>query len=216
MKQHIDKIQLTISTAIRLTLLLAIYAAISDQRWLVVFISGLTFILTFLPALIERRFKVYLPTELEAVIVLFIYATLFLGGVHGYYEKFWWWDILLHGSSSITLGMVGFLIIYTLYYEKRLHGSALLVAIFSFTFAVAIGSLWEIVEFSFDHTLGTHMQSTGLMDTMSDLIVDSLGAFLTSVAGYFYIKSGRAPLFEQFLHRFIRENPHIFQKQRIE
>lgn len=212
MKRPLDKIQLTISTLIRLSIAFALYTAIMNKQWLTIFISSLAFILTFLPALIERRFKVYLPTELEAVMVLFVYATVFLGEVHGYYEKFWWWDIFLHVISSITLGFIGFLIIYTLYYERRINSSAFLIAVFSFTFAIAIGSLWEIVEFTLDQTIGTRMQRSGLVDTMGDLIVDSLGAFVTSLAGYFYVRRGKAPVFRTFLQRFIRENPTIFKR----
>ena len=82
--------------------------------------------------------------------------------------------------------------------------SPLLVAVLAFTFAITMGVLWEIFEFAIDWVFGTTMQSwdlphnttligrafqgSGLRDTMSDLIVNSLGAFLTSVICYFLYK----------------------------
>jgi hypothetical protein len=51
------------------------------------------------------------------------------------------------------------------------------VGIFIVTFAlgVAIGALWEIVEWSSDNTLGSSLQ-LGNDDTVGDLIADSLGS----------------------------------------
>ena len=34
------------------------------------------------------------------------------------------------------------------------------------------------------------MQKSGLLDTMSDLIIDAAGAFVASMTGYFYLKAG--------------------------
>jgi hypothetical protein len=74
------------------------------------------------------------------------------------------------------------------------------VAIFAFSFALAIGALWEVYEFSFDGLLGLNMQKfafadgtlmqgrDALADTMKDLIVDALGALGTSIMGYISIK----------------------------
>ena len=82
--------------------------------------------------------------------------------------------------------------------------SPLLVAVFAFTFAITMGVLWEIFEFTMDSLFGTTMQSwnlphdttligkefqgSGLRDTMSDLIVNSIGALLTSILCYFLYK----------------------------
>jgi len=82
--------------------------------------------------------------------------------------------------------------------------SPLLVAVFAFTFAITMGVLWEIFEFAIDWVFGTTMQSwdlphdttligrafqgSGLRDTMSDLIIDSIGALSTSIICYFLYK----------------------------
>jgi len=177
------------------------------------FSSSLILILTFLPYLFERTYRVNLPIEFEFVIILFLYASLFLGEIHAYYTKFWWWDVVLHTSSGIALGFAGFLIMYVLYYKDKVKAKPIWIAIFAFCFAVAIGAVWEIFEFAMDQFFGLNMQKSGLIDTMWDLIVDSIGAMLTSFIGYFYVRGKKTPLFTRFLQKFTKENPKYFNNQ---
>lgn len=195
---------------IRLSLIFAVLGSILNQNWTILFASLLVLLLTFSPAWFERRYKILLPIEFELVIVLFFYASLFLGEIHRYYDKFWWWDIFLHTGSAVAFGFVGFLIMYLLYRANKVKANPFVIAIFSFCFAVAIGVVWEIFEFSMDQAFGFNMQKSGLVDTMWDLIVDSLGAFIASVAGYFYVKRRDLFLFGESVRKFERENPGLF------
>ena len=88
------------------------------------------------------------------------------------------------------------------------------VALFSFTFAIAIGSLWAIFEYSMDSLLGLNMQKSGLVDTMWDLIVDAVGAFVISVLGYFYMKRGFEYFVEKCIAKFVEGNPRLFRKEK--
>jgi hypothetical protein len=67
--------------------------------------------------------------------------------------------------------------------------------------------LWEIFEFAGDQLFGMNMQKEGLTDTMWDLIVDTLGAFVAAVFGYFYLTphTARTPL-DPVLERVMKEN----------
>jgi len=163
-----------------------------------------TFILTFGSEYIERRERIDLPDILEVVIVLFIFAGLFLSVRYKLYYRFFWWDDLLHTISGVIIGFIGFIVIYRINYRYSMDISPLLVAIFSFTFAVTLGVVWEILEFACDVALGSaHQkwnlppdavlmgrpyQGSGLRDTMSDLIVDSVGALITSFITYWMYK----------------------------
>ncbi|MBI2548018.1 hypothetical protein HYW21_01580 [Candidatus Woesearchaeota archaeon] len=209
-----QKVLHVLTILIRASLLFAGIASILDQQWLVLFLCALTFTLTFLPVLLSRRYHLELPLEFEIIIVLFIYASLFLGNARGYYVSYWWWDILLHTTSGIALGFVGFLILYVLYASKRFQANPFVVALFSFCFALALGTVWELVEFLIDATFqahNVHMQK-GLVDTMSDLLVDSLGALIASVTGYVYVKSKRPELLATAIERFRKKNPHFWKE----
>ena len=209
--ERVIKIHYILTIFIRITLILAFIGAIYNQRWIVLFAVILTFILTFLPKLFERRYKIYLPVEFEILIIIFLYSTLFLGEVHGYYDKFWWWDFVLHTSSALAFGFIGFMILYILYKGNKVIANPFWIAVFSFCFALAIGTIWEIFEFNMDQIFGFNMQKSGLIDTMWDLIVDSIGAFIASILGYFYIKKREIFLFGKVFRRFELENPNFFK-----
>ena len=143
-----EKIQLSLSYTLRLILLIAIITASINRNWSTIFMASSALIITFLPSIIERNYKVSLPTEFEFVVTIFIYSSLFLGEVHSYYTKFWWWDLLLHSLAGITFGFISIFIMYILHHTRKIRTSPILIALFAFCFAVAIGSIWEIFEFS--------------------------------------------------------------------
>ena len=213
----LDKVQAFLANILRLTLVIAVAIGVLNQRWLLVFSTSLILILTYLPYFIEKRYKLYLPIEFESVIILFIYASLFLGEIRSYYTKFWWWDIVLHTTSAALLGMLGFILVYVLNKERRINlfMTPGFIALFSFAFSLALGVAWEIFEFAMDSFFGLHMQKSGLVDTMWDLIVDVLGAAVIAIVGYFSLKhEPRSFLFRHLLRRFVQKNPQLFRKRR--
>jgi hypothetical protein len=164
------------------------------------------------------RMPVEIPSEVQIVAVLFVFATLFLGEVHDYYERFWWWDMVLHTTSGLLLGMVGFMFVYILNEDAHvdLHMRPSFVALFAFFFAVALGAIWEVFEFAMDRFFGTNMQPatpgdpSGLTDTIHDLIVDTIGAAAVALAGWRYLARARVSRIDTWASRFLRRNPQIF------
>ena len=185
-----------------------------NRDYLTIFVTSLALVFSFLPAMFERNYKILLPIEFEIVILIFVFASIFLGEVHSYYTRFWWWDVVLHASSGIIIGMIGFLFVYILNYEKKVKMPAHFAAIFACSFALSLGALWEIFEFTMDNLFGLSMQKNGLVDTMWDLIVDAIGALIISIGGYFYIKKVKVPLFNNMVEKFVRKNPEIFKNKR--
>lgn len=190
----IKRIYLVVSFLIIISLIYAIALSIYQRNYLVLFVSLLTLGLVALPYFV-RRLKIILPTEIELIIILFIYATLFLGEIRGFYSYFWWWDILVHGFSAIVFGFIGFTVLYFMVNRHELKARPWAIAIFSFSFAIAIGVIWEIFEFSMDQFFGLNMQGSGLIDTMGDLIVDFLGALFSSTIAFIYLKSRKTLIF---------------------
>jgi len=200
------------SLAIKFSLALAIGGAVYEQQWATLFVSAVTLLLVFLlPRFLERSYHIALPIEFEFAIALFIYASLFLGEVSGYYTRFWWWDLVLHAGAGLGFALVGFLLVYGLYSGGRVQAKPGLIALLAFSFSTALGALWEIFEFSGDHLFGTNMQKSGLVDTMWDLIVNVAGALLVSLAGLQYIRRGKAGMVERFIRAFVVKNPLRFR-----
>lgn len=202
-------------------MLIELAFALFEQQWLTAAMTVMILLLTIAPVLMKRRFDVFIPAEFKLLATVFIFASLFLGEVQGYYTRFWWWDILLHTASGFLLGIVGFLMVYVLNEKKsiRFHMTPVFVALFAFTFSVAIGALWEIFEFGMDRLVGTTMQKpmlgdvSGLTDTMWDLVVDTVGAAVIAVLGYGYLKVSAGKSFlEQWIAAFLEANPRLFSR----
>ncbi len=182
-----------------------------------VFVAGIMAV-TLAPAVFRRRLAVEIPSEIEVVAVLFVFATLFLGEVRDYYERYWWWDMTLHTGSGLLLGMLGFMIVYVLNEDRYvdLHMRPAFVALFAFFFALGIGALWEVFEFGMDRVFGTNMQPatardpSGLTDTIHDLIVDTVGAAVVSLFGWRYLARARRAYVDTWAKRFIERNPRLF------
>lgn len=148
------------------------------------------------------------PYILIGVIVAFVFAALVAGELWGAYGKFWWWDDVLHTLSGVILGFIGFVLVYFFNARYQMNINPLFVAAFAFSFAVTMAVVWEVFEFAGDalfHSqmqhwadpasvpmIGQAYQGSGLRDTMSDLIVASIGALFTSAfiyLGYKHEKS---------------------------
>lgn len=213
-----DRVMLLISYMLQLVLLAAIFIFISEGNWFNCFLTVTILFLSFLPAIIRRSYKVYLPVEFDLFTILFLFLATFLGESNSFYNKFWWWDIILHISSGFLLGIMGFLLVYVLSEEKTasLKMKPIFISLFAFSFAIMLGTIWEIYEFGNDQLLGTNMQKSGLIDTMWDLIVDTIGALVVSIIGYFYINknNNKSLLFDRMVRRFIEKNYHLFIRRR--
>jgi hypothetical protein len=155
--------------------------------WINVFMSLATLGLMAFSIHLSTKMDFYFPRSFITVAVIFIYATLFLGEIANFYEKYWWWDVLLHMGSAVGFGLVGFTLLILLFRSKRITASPILLCLFGFSFAVALGALWEIWEFALDQLFDLNTQKSGLMDTMWDLIINAIGGLISAVAGYFYL-----------------------------
>ena len=170
------------------------------------FLIILTFIMTYYPSVLEKRFGVYLPNTLQIIITLFIFSAQVLGEMNGFYDKIPWWDTMLHATSGTILGLLGFMFVYLLNEkgDANVNLSPIFVVLFAFCFAITMGVFWEFFEYAGDRLFGYNMQKfrmpgqDGLVDTMEDLIVDSIGAIVACIFGWIYMKKQNDTLFNNY------------------
>jgi len=188
-----NKIILFFYYFIRGIILLALAGFLFEKNWSNAVLTGVIFLLMIAPSVLKNKYNIYIPFIFDFVITLFIYLTLFLGSVREFYFRFSWWDDMLHFQSGLLLGVIGFLMAYILNESKtlKLTMSAGFVAFFSFCFSLALANLWEIYEFAADSLFGYNMQRNSLLDTMSDLIVNIIGALIVSIIGYFWMRRSK-------------------------
>lgn len=198
--------------AVWATLICAFWVAIFELNWRMSFLAAATLVATMVPAMLADRYHLRLPMAFFAGMVLFLFATLFLGEAFDFYEIYWWWDVAMHASSAVGFGLVGVIIALVMFEGDRYAAPAWAVGLIGFTFAVTIGVMWEVFEYFMDLSLGLNMQKNGLQDTMWDLITDAGGGLVGASAGYAYLKGrGRWGL-PGLIAEFVRGNRWFFLK----
>ena len=125
------RVQLALVTGLQIVMAVELALLVSEGQWLHAFLVAGVIAATLAPAAL----KIEVPPEIQIAVVLFVFATLFLGEVRGYYERFWWWDLALHGTSGLLLGLFGFLIVYMLNRSDQvnLHMRPFFLALFAFS-----------------------------------------------------------------------------------
>ncbi len=165
-------------------------------------------VLFLVPFVAEKGLRIYIPAFFSLLISLFLYATIILGQIEHYYQKFWWWDVMLHSGSGVAFGLVGLVVILVFFRQGRIAAKPIVLCLFSFCFALSVGLLWEVFEFSGDQLFHTNMQQrqTGVVDTMKDEIMDTIGALIGSVIGYLYLRNNLVKPVEKELDKTIEKN----------
>jgi uncharacterized membrane protein len=212
----LDSVHRRISALLKIVLGIGAVLLVYGEQYQAAMETMLILVITFLPRLMHSRYDLRIPYEFESLAILFVFLALFFGEVLDFYNRFWWWDLLLHAWSGFLLGITGFLLVYVLNENDsvQMDLSPGFISLFACMFAIGIGALWEIFEYFMDQSFGMNMQKSGLHDTMWDLIVDTVGAVTIAVLGYGYLKTvERDSFLERWIDGFIETNPRLFTRR---
>lgn len=165
----------------------------------------LCFVMMSVLFLFERVFRIRFSLFLEIALPVFAFAALAGGTVFGLYGVIPIWDKVLHTLSGPLFSIVGLELASLLLKDQPVGARKVLAAVaIGFLFALAVGYVWEIFEYTVDSVIpgydnqrwqagiledygnGTYLVSdkrgTALIDTMSDLICNFVGAIVFSVS----------------------------------
>lgn len=142
-----------------------------------VFLCGLTLLLLVIPSLVQITFKVELPTMLEIIILVFIFAAEILGEISEFYLMFPFWDTVLHTINGFLADAIGFSLVDLLNRSEKtvFNLSPLFLAIVAFCFSMTIGVIWEFFEFGMDTLIGYDMQKDTVLHTIRSVTLDPAG-----------------------------------------
>lgn len=175
-KEHIkkNKVVFSVYLILRALVIVAIVLSVLGGRYENVFVCALSLVLFLMPAFIEKNLGIKLPTVLEIVILLFIFAAEILGEMNSYYIRFAWWDTMLHTLNGFLCAAVGFALVDILNRNAKFKFelSPLYLAIVAFCFSMTIGVLWEFFEFGCDMILKTDMQKDTVINLISSTYLD--------------------------------------------
>lgn len=157
---------------LRILVIIIMILQILNRNFDDVFYCALTLILLLVPSFLQVELKIELPTPLEIIILLFIFAAEVLGEIGSYYTKFPYWDTMLHTINGFLAAAIGFALVDILNRHKgdKFHLSPLYLAIVAFCFSMTIGVMWEFFECTMDVFFG--------MDTQKDTIVHSISSVM--------------------------------------
>lgn len=181
------------------------------------FICALSLFLFLLPAFIEKRFRIEIPSLMEVVILLFIFGAEILGELQNYYGQYPYWDTMLHTVNGFVCAAFGFSLIDILTRNKqeKFRLSPLYVSLVAFCFSMTVGVVWEFFEYGMDVFFLTDMQkdtvihqivtvatsTDGTIATYGDISSVAINGQTLNVAGYLDIglHDTMADLFVNFI-----------------
>ena len=159
---------------LRLIVLASLVSAILRQEYESAFVCVLVLFLFMLPFFIQKNFGIRLPSTLEIIILLFIFAAEILGELQSYFIQYPYWDTMLHTTNGFLCAAVGFSLIDILNRDVKIKFtlSPVYVALAAFCFSMTIGVLWEFFEFGMDRLFHMDMQKDTIVHTISSVMLD--------------------------------------------
>ena len=169
-----NKTTLTVYLVLRGLVIFVMVRALLRREYESMFLCVLSLALMVLPSIISRKLSIVLPSTLEIIILLFIFAAEILGEINSFYIRFPNWDTMLHTINGFLCAAIGFCLVDMMNREERFSFklSPLYLAIVSFCFSMTVGVLWEFFEFGADQLLGVDMQKDTVVRAINSVMLD--------------------------------------------
>ena len=141
-----------------------------ESAWVCV----LVLVLYMLPRIVQQNFHIELPSALEIIILVLIFAGEILGELRSYFIYFPHWDTLLHTTSGFVSAAFGYSMVDLLNRNKPEHIqlSPIYLALVSFCFSMTVGVIWEFFEFGMDNFFHMDMQKDTVIHAFSSVNLD--------------------------------------------
>lgn len=169
-----NKTTLTVYVVLRALIIFVMVRALLRREYQSMALCGLSLFLMILPSIVSRKLKVVLPSTLEIIILLFIFAAEILGEINSFYMRVPHWDTMLHTINGFLCAAIGFCLVDMMNREERFSFklSPLYLAIVSFCFSMTVGVIWEFFEFGADQLMGLDMQKDAVIHAIDSVMLD--------------------------------------------
>lgn len=131
----------------------------------------------------KKSFIIEVDCGSQTMLTVFIFTAVVIGSTVNNRTTFQHIDVLTHFIAGFISAWFGY-DFANIVYRKRGDLGPAMSSLFALTFALALSVGWEIYEFSMDRIYGMNLQCSapdteyGLIDTMCDFIVCSVGSVL--------------------------------------
>ncbi|NGM70543.1 hypothetical protein G6M89_16300 [Natronolimnobius sp. AArcel1] len=172
--------------------------------------AALALVITFIPAVLERDYHI----AIEPGLALWVASAVFLHalGTAGLYDAIAPYDHLTHTLSATVVAAAGYAAIRGVHlHDPTIHLPRWAMFAFTLVFVLAMGVIWEILEFFVDQgalTLGMEpiLAQHGIDDTIVDMLFNTLGALIVATWGTVYLTEVSETLASHLEERFALED----------
>lgn len=175
-KKKLKKAKKTLITyfVLRVLVIACMVAQSMNGNWENVLLCVLTLLLFTIPTIFSETLNITLPSTLETIVYIFIFAAEILGEVQSFYTHVIYWDSILHTINGFICAAIGFSLIDLLNTNDNIHInlSPIFVSIVAICFSMTIGVIWEFFEYSVDKLLLKDMQKDTIVKTISSVALD--------------------------------------------
>lgn len=156
---------------LRLLVILVMVRQILNGNYQSVFLCILTILLLVVPSIVQVTLRIEIPTALEIMILIFIFAAEILGEIQEFYLVFPFWDTMLHTINGFLAAAIGLSLVELLNKSKNLtfQLSPFFTVVVGFCFSMTVGVLWEFFEFGMDQLFEMDMQKDTIIHTISSV-----------------------------------------------
>ena len=156
----------------------------------IITVDNILLLLSYIPVIfipkifnyIFKKSKIKITDDIEFAYLIFLILAFLFGSIMGGYSKIYWYDSFTHLLSGIfTAFMAPILLKWLNRYDKN---DIVFNIIYIILITLSVAVLWECVEFTIDKVLGMDTQkvlTTGVDDTMKDMICALIGSILYSI-----------------------------------
>ncbi|MBS6398050.1 MAG: hypothetical protein KH452_13045 [Clostridiales bacterium] len=167
---------------LRLLVFCVMILQIINKNYESVFLCLLTLLLMIVPSLLQVTLRIELPTRLEILILVFIFAAEILGEIQKFYLVFPFWDTMLHTINGFLAAAIGLSLVELLNKSKNLtfRLSPFFTVVVGFCFSMTVGVLWEFFEFGMDMLFSLDMQKDTIIHSISSVMLNPSGENIPS------------------------------------
>lgn len=156
----------------------------------IITVDNILLLLSYIPVIfiprifnyIFKKSKIKITDDIEFAYLIFLILAFLFGSIMGGYSKIYWYDSFTHLLSGVFTAFMAIVLLKWLNrYDKK---DIVFNIIYIILVTLSVAVLWECTEFTIDKILGTDTQkvlTTGVNDTMKDMICALVGSILYSI-----------------------------------
>ena len=156
----------------------------------IITVDNILLLLSYIPVIfiprifnyIFKKSKIKITDDIEFAYLIFLILAFLFGSIMGGYSRIYWYDSFTHLLSGVFTAFMAIVLLKWLNrYDKK---DIVFNIIYIILVTLSVAVLWECTEFTIDKILGTDTQkvlTTGVNDTMKDMICALVGSILYSI-----------------------------------